>query len=124
LDANEPYIAPDQSYLIFGSRGIVAPLGPKHLYIACRNGAAWGPIVPIHYDGDDWATGHDDAEPQVGPDGTTLYFNSSRSIPIDPNRSRAQMLDDVERLDAWDNGNSHVWTLQLSPLLDTLHDFR
>jgi WD40-like Beta Propeller Repeat len=122
LDANEPFIAPDQSYLIFGSRGITAPLGPKHLYIACRAGASWGPVVPIRYDGDDWDTGHDDAEPEVGPDGTTLYFNSTRSIPIDPNRTRTQMLVDVARLDAWDNGNSHVWTLPLRPLLDALHD--
>ena len=69
-------------------------------------------------------TGGDDAEPQVSPDGSTLYFNSSRSLPIDPNRTRAQFLADAARLDAWDNGNSNVWTLPLRPLLDALRGHR
>ena len=120
LDANEPFIAPDQSYLIFGSHGLRPPLGQKHLFIAFRRGTSWGPAMLIRYDGDDWTPSGEDAEPQVSPDGTTLYFNSSRSLPIDPARTRAQMLADVERLDAWDNGNNHVWTLPLQPLLDAL----
>jgi Tol biopolymer transport system component len=123
-DANEPCIAPDQSYLIFGSRGLRAPLGDKHLYIAFRQGTSWGPATRIRYRGDDWPTGGDDAEPQVSPDGATLYFNSSRSLPIDPNRTRAQFLADAARLDAWDNGNSNVWTLPLRPLLDALRGHR
>jgi hypothetical protein len=52
--------------------------------------------------------------------GATLYFDSSRSAPIDLNRSRAQFLADAARLDAWDNGNTNVWTLPLRPLLDAL----
>jgi Tol biopolymer transport system component len=120
FDANEPAISPDQSYLIFGSHGLQPPLGQKHLYVSFRSGDIWGPPILIRYEGDDWTTGGDDAEPQLSPDGTTLYFNSSRSLPIDPERSRAQMLHDVERLDAWDNGNSNVWSVPLRPLIDAL----
>jgi hypothetical protein len=44
----------------------------------------------------------------------------SRSVPIDPDRSRSQLLADVERLNIWDNGSSNVWSLPLKPLLDAL----
>jgi Tol biopolymer transport system component len=123
LDADDPAIAPDQSYLIFGSHGLRPPLGREHLYIAFRKGTSWESPIQIRYDGDDWASdnGNGDGEPQISPDGATLYFDSSRSVPIDPDRSRAQFLADAARLDAWDNGNSNVWTLSLQPLLDALH---
>jgi len=120
LDADDPAIAPDQSYLIFGSHGLRAPLGREHLFIAFRSGTSWGVPVQIHYKGDDWPdpNGNGDGEPQLSPDGKTLYFDSSRSAPIAPDRSRKQFLADVERLNTWDNGNSNVWSLPLKPLLD------
>ena len=124
LDADDPAIAPDESYLIFGSHGLRPPLGQEHLFITFRRGTSWGPPIRIRYDGDDWTSnngnGNGDGEPQISPDGATLYFDSSRSAPIDLSRNRAQFLADAARLDAWDNGNSNVWTLPLRPLLDAL----
>jgi Tol biopolymer transport system component len=122
LDADDPAIAPDQSYLIFGSHGLRPPLGEEHLFITFRRGASWGPALRIRYDGDDWPShnGNGDGEPQISPDGTTLYFDSSRTKPIDLNRTRDQFLSDAVRLDTWDNGNSNVWMLPLRPLLDAL----
>jgi hypothetical protein len=120
LDADDPAIA--QSYLIFGSHGLRPPLGQEHLFITFRRGTSWEPAIRIRYDGDDWTSnnGNGDGEPQISPDGATLYFDSSRSAPIDLNRRRAQFLADAARLDAWDNGNTNVWTLPLRPLLDAL----
>jgi hypothetical protein len=120
VDADDPAIAPDESYLIFGSHGLRAPLGREHLFIAFRSGTSWGPPIQIHYEGDDWPdpNGNGDGEPQISPDGKTLYFDSSRSVSIAPDRSRKQFLADVERLNTWDNGNSNVWSLPLKPLLD------
>lgn len=42
LDADDPAIAPDESYLIFGSHGLSAPLGREHLFIAFPSGTSWG----------------------------------------------------------------------------------
>jgi len=121
LDADDPAIAADQSYLIFGNHGLRAPLGREHLFITFRSGTSWGAPMQIHYQGDDWPdpNGNGDGEPQISPDDRTLYFDSSRSVPIDPDRSRKQFLADVERLNTWDNGSSNVWSLPLKPLLDT-----
>jgi len=110
LDADDPAVAPDESYLIFGSHGRRPPLGREHLFITFRRGTSWGPPIRIRYDADDWTSnnGNGDGEPQISPDGATLYFDSSRSAA------------DAARLDAWNNGNTNVWTLPLGPLLDAL----
>jgi Tol biopolymer transport system component len=120
LDADDPAIAPDQSYLIFGSHGLHTAPGREHLFISFRSGTSWGAPAQIHYQGDDWPdpNGNGDGEPQISPDGKTLYFDSSRSAPIAPDRSRGQFLADVERLNTWDNGSGNVWSLPLEPLLE------
>ena len=111
----DPGIAPDQSYIIFSSKGRRAPLDQEHLFIAFRQGSTWGPVAPLRYDGDN--SGSDDGEAQIGPDGKTLYFTSSRSQPFHRSRCRTEMLEDVARMEAWDNGNNNVWTLPLEPYL-------
>ena len=110
----DPYVAPDQSYVVFSSKGRRLPNDDdhEHLYIVRRNGVAWGPVKPLRYAGDE--RGYDDGEAQVGLDGDTLYFTSGRSEPIHRSRTRAQMLDDFARLEAWDNGNNNVWMLSLA----------
>ena len=112
----DPYVAPDQSYVVFSSKGRRQPQDDdhEHLYIVRRNGVTWGPVMPLRYAGDD--RGYDDGEAQVGPDGDTLYFTSGRSEPIHRSRTRAQMLDDFAQLESWDNGNNNVWTLSLAHL--------
>ncbi len=111
----DPAVAPDQSYIIFSSKGRREPADQEHLFIAFRQGATWGPVNPIRYEGDNW--GGDDGEAQIGCDGKTLYFLSSRSQPIHRLRSRAEMLTDFARLETWDNSNNNVWTLPLEAYL-------
>ena len=115
----DPYIAPDQSYIIFSSKGRRTSQDDdhEHLYLARREGEGWGPVTPMRYAGDD--RGYDDGEAQIGSDGRTLYFTSGRSDPIHRMRSRAQMIEDFTRMEAWDNGNNNVWTLSLVPFLKT-----
>jgi Tol biopolymer transport system component len=113
----DPYIAPDQSYIVFSSRGRRSPDdGQEHLYVALREGKDWGAVHPLRYAGDDW--GADDGEAQVSPDGMTLYFSSSRQPPVDRAKPRNQMLADIARSEAWDNGNTNVWTLPVRLLFE------
>ena len=85
----DPYIAPDQSYLLFASRNRREPIGHEHLFIAFHHGVDWGPIVPMRYQGDEQTEG--DYYLNVSHDGKTLYFDSSRG------------------------GTSKIWTLPLAP---------
>jgi len=87
----DPYIAPDQSYLIFSSRGRREPTNEEHLFIAFRHGADWGPVIPIRYQGDEQAKNDDTLN--VSADGKILYFDSFRG------------------------GRSTIWTLPLAPYL-------
>jgi Tol biopolymer transport system component len=113
----DPYIAPDQSWLIFSSSGRQTPDdGHEHLYVSVRQGAGWGAVQALHYEGDDW--GADDGEAQVSPDGKTLYFSSSRSAPVDRTLTGQKLLDDVARNEAWDNGTGNAWSIPLQALFD------
>jgi hypothetical protein len=113
----DPYIAPDQSYLVFSSSGRRSPDDKhEHLFVSIREGSAWQTPRPLRYAGDDW--GADDGEAQVGADGKTLYFTSERSAPVDRTVSRQRMLDDVARYDAWDNGNANAWSVPIQQLFE------
>jgi Tol biopolymer transport system component len=87
----DPYIAPDQSYLIFSSRNRREPTGHEHLFVTIHHGTDWGPVTPIRYQGD--AQAEDDYYLNVSADRKTLYFDSARG------------------------GTSRIWTLPLAPYL-------
>jgi Tol biopolymer transport system component len=71
----DPWIAPDQSYLIFASSGRDAPDHKRHLYAVARHGTSWGPVFAIRYSGE---SASDDSGPVLSRDGTALYFISDR----------------------------------------------
>ncbi len=111
----DPFIAPDQSYLIFSSntRGPQKD-GHEHLFRVRRDGAGWSAVEPVRYAGDD--LGADDGEAQVSPDGRWLYFTSSRILPMPRLRDRPTALRALDRMNAWDNSNSNAWRLPMSAL--------
>jgi Tol biopolymer transport system component len=114
----DPEIAPDQSYIVFSSKGR-KPFndGFEHLYIAFHKDGVWGAVTPIRYEGDTWS-GTGDGNARLGPDGTTLYFTSDRSPPVKVSRTHTEIVDDYARMELWDNGNSNVWTLSISPYMN------
>lgn len=112
----DPYIAPDQSFLVFSSDSRDPERGAfEHLYFVVRQGNGWSDAHPIRFVGD--TEDADDGEAQVGPDGVTLYFTSSRTVAVDHNGGRDVALAAVERLSVWDNGNTNVWRLPVTAFL-------
>jgi Tol biopolymer transport system component len=112
----DPYIAPDQHYLIFSSKNR-PPFDDdhEHLFIAWRTAAGWSTPAAIRYAGDG---GADDGEANVGPDGRTLYFTSGRTTAPKQGRTRAQVVADLARMQGWDNSNANVWMLTIDALRD------
>jgi Tol biopolymer transport system component len=85
----DPEIAPDESFIVFASAGrAAADDSHEHLFVAHRQGADWGPVTRVAYEGLDPTT--DDNEPRLSPDRRTLYFSSDRR----------------------GNGNTNVWSLE------------
>ncbi|MGM9484805.1 TolB family protein [Roseateles sp. NT4] len=120
-DDVDPCIAPDQSYLIFSSKGR-APRddGHEYLFISWRQVHRWGEPVAIRYAGDDW--GGDDGEANLGPGGQ-LFFMSDRVAPAlrrDGDRLPTAAYADVQQ---WNNGNGNVWTLDLAEVLRRTRPF-
>jgi Tol biopolymer transport system component len=114
----DPEIAPDESFLVFCSSSRLEGDQKDHLFIVARQGAGWGPVVPIRYAGDDKYGYSTDDEPRLGQDRRTIYFSSDRAVPVHFPRTHEEAQQDVERLDSWDNSNSNIWYLPVEPYLN------
>ncbi|HEY0701235.1 MAG TPA: hypothetical protein VGD60_00565 [Candidatus Acidoferrales bacterium] len=112
----DPEIAPDGSFLLFCSSGRVKDDPRDHLYVVRREGAEWGAVAAMRYAGDGGST--DDEPhlgPSLGPDRVTVYFSSDRAVPVSFPRTHAQAVEDLKRLELWDNSNSNVWFMSVKP---------
>jgi Tol biopolymer transport system component len=73
----EPWIAPDESYLIFSAIGRPDGLGDHDLYISYRRNGVWQRALHLPAPINSPAV---DMNPSVSPDGGFLYFSSTRSV--------------------------------------------
>jgi Tol biopolymer transport system component len=109
----DPAVAPDESYMVFSSSR--APARGLDLFIVFRRNGRWE--APLHL-GDQVNSEGSDAEARLSPDGKTLYFSSERVMPIHYPRTPAQAVEDLQRIQAWDNGNYNIWQVSLKPWLE------
>jgi ankyrin repeat protein len=93
VDESSPFIAPDESYLIFVRVGAADGIGRVDLYISFRNtDGSWtdprnmGPRVN---------TGSNEICPMVSPDGRYFFFNSYRSGNADNYWMDASVIADL-----------------------------
>jgi Tol biopolymer transport system component len=111
----DPEIAPDQSFVIFASKGRTPEeTAHEHLFIVRKEAGNWGKVTRIRYAGDDANGSSDDNDPRLSPDRKTIYFNSDRSIPVQFPRTKQQAIQDLKRMNQWDNSNSNVWMIPLA----------
>jgi len=108
----DPAIAPDQSFIVFGSGRHAKK--DIDLFIAFRDGDGWS--API-YLGDDVNSPSSDAEPRLSPDQHVLYFSSDRVIPVKkpiPAEFSRRVLDDMN---SWNNGLYNIWYVDLQAII-------
>ena len=112
-DERDPAVAPDESFVVFSTKR--PPARPDgRLVIAFRSGDHWGEPIDL---GD--GVNHDGAEgPHLGPDGRTIYIDSTATFEVVYPRTRTRTQQDLERARLWDNGNSHLWSFSLAAWLD------
>ncbi|MGO1003668.1 TolB family protein [Lysobacter sp. CA196] len=109
----DPAVAPDESFLIFGSRREPATKS-MDLFVVFRDAKGWGTPQWL---GEVVNSPTSDAEARFSPDLQTLYFSSERTVPQGYPRTREQTSADLKRIAAWDNSLYNVWEVPLQPLL-------
>jgi hypothetical protein len=110
----DPAIAPDESFVVFDTdQG--GKKDQDRLFIAFKEGDHWGAPQDlgdaVNADNNPWGA-------HVSADGKTLYFNSDRSIKVVYPRSHEQAEQDFARLMSWDDGESNIWSLDLTSVIE------
>jgi Tol biopolymer transport system component len=116
-DANDgnPYIAPDQSYIVFNSNRPGGE-GDSDLYISFNRGGTW--TAPIGL-GKAVNTPAVEYCPMVSPDGQRLYFTRFRAV--DPSVAPTPSIrDTLTRLDSPGNGLGDIYAIEWPALLAQL----
>lgn len=106
----DPYIAPDQRFLIFssdrGAPGKKGLPGPERLFIAFDPAGVHPLVCRMNIPGFE-DTSLSEVEARLSPDRTTLYFASRR----------AAHEKGAPPAGAWDNGKSNIWSIRFTPSL-------
>lgn len=113
----DPAVAPDESFIVFDAN-FSGKEDPDRLYIAFREGDGWSKPVDLGKDINTkgpWGS-------HLGPDHRTLYFSSTRSLPVHYPRTPAQAREDIARMQSWDNGSDNIWSVSLTPWLNAHGD--
>jgi Tol biopolymer transport system component len=105
-----PYIAPDESYLIFAStrpNGV----GDQDLYVSYRREGVWTQAVNL---GPKINSPTRDYCPLVSPDGKYLFFSSDRGFPFPYDGKQLTYRELMNRFRSLDNGLGNVYQVELA----------
>lgn len=109
----EGYIAPDESFLIFSSKGYEDTRGAYDLYISYNQEGTWSDPQnlgdPINSTG--WEFG-----PKISPDGNYLFFTSNRSFFDTPLDRRLNYRELQKILRSPGNGLRDIYQVDVSAL--------
>jgi Tol biopolymer transport system component len=107
----DPVVAPDESFLIFGSSQ--TPARGIDLFIVFHRNGEWQHPESL---GNIVNSAGSDAEPRLSPDLRTLYFSSDRVATTTFPQTRQQRMADLRAMD-WNNSLYNIWQTSLSPWL-------
>jgi hypothetical protein len=109
----EPWISPDERFLIFSASGRPDSKGAYDLYLSFRCPNGWSPPRPLgaNVNSPGWDFG-----PRVSPDGRYLFFTSNRSIFGRPSTPRLDFDGLRRRLEAPGNGLRDVYQVEMRAL--------
>jgi Tol biopolymer transport system component len=109
----DPYIAPDESYLVFVSYGRSEGYGDGDLYISFRRNGAWTKAVNL---GPKINSSAIDFCPTVSPDGKYFFFTSERGFADQPLQARLTYGQFVKQIRGPRNGLGDIYQVDISVL--------
>lgn len=108
----EPYISPDQRYLIFMTQRPDGR-GGSDLYISYQREGAWTKATNM---GDKINSSGSEYSPIVTPDGKYFFWSSTRSLPSTSQAKRLTYQDLLNKLRSPGNGLGDIYQIDISAL--------
>ncbi|HEY0729940.1 MAG TPA: hypothetical protein VGD38_17780 [Pyrinomonadaceae bacterium] len=112
FDEYEPYISPDQSYLIFMAARPDG-LGGSDLYISYQQNGQWTKAVNM---GDKINSRGSEYSPIVSPDGNYFFWTSTRSLTSPSQPKRRTYSELLTKLRSAGNGLGDIYQIDISAL--------
>jgi Tol biopolymer transport system component len=109
----DPYIAPDESYLIFVSYGRPEGQGDGDLYLSLRREGAWTKAVNL---GSPINSAALDFCPIVSPDGKYFFFTSERGFAATPLTARLNYERLMKQIRGARNGLGDIYQVDIGAL--------
>ena len=109
----EPFIAPDESYLIFMAAGRPDSLGSGDLYLSYRQNGAWTKAVNL---GEGINSSGFEISPKVSPDGKYFFWTSTRGLGSAPLEKRLDYQELTRRLRSTRNGLGDIYQIEIGAL--------
>lgn len=109
----EPYIAPDESFIIFAAAGRPDGKGAFDLYISYNKNGSWtkGENLGDKINSNGW-----DFSPNISPDGKYFFFTSNRSFADQPLEKPLSYKELIGRLRSPRNGLRDIYQIDMSAL--------
>lgn len=110
----EPYVSPDESFILFSSYGRPDGYGGWDIYISFNRNGNWtppknlGPLVN---------TSTRDYSPRLTPEGRYLFFTSERNFATAPLARRLSYPGLLTEMRGVLNGNGNIYQMELSALV-------
>lgn len=109
----EPFIAPDESFLIFMGGGRAEGRGGSDLYISDNRCGAWTKPVNL---GDKINSPRSEYSPYISPDGRYFFWTSARTFADTPLNKKLSFRELNSKLRSPGNGLGDIYQIDLSEL--------
>jgi hypothetical protein len=112
-DEYEPFIAPDESFLIYMAAGRPDAVGRGDLYVSYRHGEKWSEPQNLGNKINSIGTEY---SPKISPDGKYFFWSSTRGLTEAPMEKRLDTTAMTEKFRSAGNGLGDIYQIDLSEL--------
>jgi len=109
----EPYVSPDESFMVFAAAGRVEGKGAFDLYISYNTNGVWTKPENL---GDPINSSGWDFSPKISPDGKYFFFTSNRGFADRPLEKRLTYEELIARLHNSHNGLRDIYQVEIGAL--------
>lgn len=114
FDEFEPYIAPDESFLIFmAGGGRPDSLGGYDLYVSYNRDGKWAKAQNL---GAPFNSTADEFSPKFSPDGKYFFWSSARSVIDKPSAKKLTYAEILKRFHSPQNGLGDIYSIEAPAL--------